>query len=149
MKFRVPKPELPGFQLTPMLDVVFLLLCFFVTTSVYSQWENEVEIQLPSADSSVEPNRLPGEIIVNVAKNGDIRVNGRTLAPEELGEKCRALAAAFPGNPIVVRGDKEASWESVLRVLDICAKNDLYNVNFASAIPDEKPADEPPPALVR
>ena len=98
MKFRAPKPDLPGFQLTPMLDVVFLLLCFFVTTSVYSQWENEVEIQLPSADSSVEPNRLPGEIIVNVAKNGDIRVNGRTLAPEELGAKCRALAAAFPGN---------------------------------------------------
>ena len=149
MKFRVPRPELPGFQLTPMLDVVFLLLCFFVTTSVYSQWENEVEIQLPSAESGVEPNRLPGEIIVNVAKDGAIRVNGRDLTPEELGAKCRALAAAFPGNPIVVRGDREASWESVLRVLDICAKNDLYNVNFASAIPDESSADEPPPARVR
>ena len=149
MKFRSARPELPGFQLTAMLDVVFLLLCFFVTTSVYSQWENEVEIQLPSAESGVEPNRLPGEIIVNVAKDGTIRVNGRDLAPEELGAKCRALAAAFPGNPIVVRGDREASWESVLRVLDICAKNDLYNVNFASAIPDEPSADEPPPARVR
>jgi len=136
MKFRVPRPELPGFQLTPMLDVVFLLLCFFVTTSVYSQWENEVEIQLPTADSSVEPNRLPGEIIINVAADGAIRVNGRALTPE------------FPGNPVVVRGDKAASWESVLRVLDVCAKNDLYNVNFASAIP-EGAADEPPPALVR
>ena len=149
MKFRSARPELPGFQLTAMLDVVFLLLCFFVTTSVYSQWENEVEIQLPSAESGVEPNRLPGEIIVNVAKDGAIRVNGRDLTPEELGAKCRALAAAFPGNPIVVRGDREASWESVLRVLDICAKNDLYNVNFASAIPDETDADEPPPARVR
>ena len=149
MKFRSARPELPGFQLAAMLDVVFLLLCFFVTTSVYSQWENEVEIQLPSAESGVEPNRLPGEIIVNVAKDGAIRVNGRDLTPEELGAKCRALAAAFPGNPIVVRGDREASWESVLRVLDICAKNDLYNVNFASAIPDESSADEPPPARVR
>ena len=148
MKFSAPRPEPPGFQLTPMLDVVFLLLCFFVTTSVYSQWENEVEIQLPSADSSVEPNRLPGEIVINVAKDGEIRVNGRALTPEELGAKCRALATAFPGNPVVVRGDKAASWESVLRVLDVCAKNDLYNVNFASAIPDE-PADDPPPARVR
>ena len=149
MKFRAAKPELPGFQLTPMLDVVFLLLCFFVTTSVYSQWENEVEIQLPSAESSVVPNRLPGEIIINVAKDGAIRVNGRTLSPEELGGKCRALAKAFPGNPVVVRGDRDASWASVLRVLDICAKNDLSNVNFASAIPDEAPAEEPPPARVR
>ncbi len=149
MKFRSARPELPGFQLTAMLDVVSLLLCFFVTTSVYSQWENEVEIQLPSAESGVEPNRLPGEIIVNVAKDGAIRVNGRDLTPEELGAKCRALAAAFPGNPIVVRGDREASWESVLRVLDICAKNDLYNVNFASAVSGEAAADEPPPARVR
>ena len=149
MKFAVQKPELPGFQITPMLDVVFLLLCFFVATTVYSQWENEVEIQLPSADSSVVPNRLPGEIIVNVAKDGSIRVNGRTLSPEELGAKCRALAAAFPGNPIVVRGDKAASWESVLRVLDVCAKNDLYNVNFASAVSGEPAGDEPPPAPVR
>ena len=98
MRFRSARPELPGFQLAAMLDVVFLLLCFFVTTSVYSQWENEVEIQLPSAESGVEPNRLPGEIIVNVAKDGAIRVNGRDLTPEELGAKCRALAAAFPGN---------------------------------------------------
>ena len=148
MKFTVQKPELPGFQITPMLDVVFLLLCFFVTTSVYSQWENEVEIQLPSADSSVEPNRLPGEIVINVAKDGAIRVNGRELTPDELGAKCRALAAAFPGNPVVVRADKGAAWESVLGVIDVCAKNDIYNVNFASAIPDEA-ADEPPPARVR
>ena len=48
-----------------------------------------------------------------------------------------------------MRGDKEASWESVLRVLDVCAKNDLYNVNFASAVSGETAADEPPPARVR
>ena len=150
MKFRAPKPDLPGFQLTPMLDVVFLLLCFFVTTSVYSQWENEVEIQLPSADSSVEPNRLPGEIIVNVAKNGDIRVNGRTLSPEELGEKCRALAAAFPGNPVVVRGDRDARYADVIRVVDICSQNDVYAINFAvGRREDEAAADEPAPAAIR
>ena len=42
-----------------MLDVIFLLLCFFVTVSVFSQWENEISIKLPSAETSDEPDRLP------------------------------------------------------------------------------------------
>ena len=70
MKFTSQKPALPGFQITPMLDVVFLLLCFFVATSVYSQWESAMDIQLPTADTSVVPDRLPGEIIVNVDEAG-------------------------------------------------------------------------------
>ena len=93
MKFRVPQSALPGFQITPMLDVVFLLLCFFVATSVYSQWENEISVRLPSAVSGETPDRLPGEIVVNVDAAGAIRVNGRELSREELGTRLRALAA--------------------------------------------------------
>lgn len=54
---------LPEFQFTAMIDVVFLLLCFFITTSVFSQWEMEVDVVLPSAQSSQMPDRLPGEVI--------------------------------------------------------------------------------------
>ena len=92
MKFSLPPAELPGFQITPMLDVVFLLLCFFVTASVFSQWENEIDIQLPTADAAAAPDdRLPGEIIVNVAKDGTASVNGREVSLEELGVKFRLL----------------------------------------------------------
>lgn len=149
MKFPLPKQELPAFQLTAMLDVVFLLLCFFVTTSVYSQWENEVEIRLPTADSSREPTRLPGEIVINVDREGVVRVNQRELSAEELGEKCALLARNFPGTPVVVRGDKAASWEAVMGVIDVCVRNGLFDINFSSAIPDGAAADsEPPPAAV-
>ena len=60
----------PGFQIAPMIDVVFLLLCFFVTSQVFSQWETEIDIKLPTAESGNTPQRLPGEIIINVRADG-------------------------------------------------------------------------------
>ena len=71
MKFsRRTASRAPALALTSMLDVIFLLLCFFVTVSVFSQWENEISIQLPSATTAQETDRMPGEIVVNLAKDG-------------------------------------------------------------------------------
>ena len=68
MKFAVKQRSKPAtLALTSMLDVIFLLLCFFVTASVYSQWESEISIQLPTAKTSDDPDRLPGELIANRA----------------------------------------------------------------------------------
>ena len=76
MNFRKRKKSaLPAFQLTAMMDVIFLLLCFFITTSVFSQWEYEVSITLPTAKSDKIPERLPGEIILNIDVDGKITLN--------------------------------------------------------------------------
>lgn len=142
MKFATPPAELPGFQITPMLDVVFLLLCFFVTASVFSQWESQIDIQLPTADAAAAPDdRLPGEIIVNLAADGTASVNQRDLTVEELGEKLRVLASSFPGQPVVIRADRETRYEAVMGVLDACAKNDVWNVSFAAEPPQGAAAD--------
>ena len=133
MKFTSQKPALPGFQITPMLDVVFLLLCFFVATSIYSQWESAMDIQLPTADTSVVPDRLPGEIIVNVDESGAIRVNERVLTPDELLRRCRMLAKNFPGQSIVIRGDKRTAYDNVARVFDICRKADIRGIRLSTA----------------
>ena len=71
MNFRKKRTAVDqGFQIAPMLDVVFLLLCFFVTSQVFSQWETEIDIRLPTAETGDIPERLPGEIIVNIREDG-------------------------------------------------------------------------------
>lgn len=145
MKFSAPQAEVPGFQITPMLDVVFLLLCFFVTTSVFSQWECQIDIQLPTAEAATDPqSRLPGEIVVNVAADGTISVNQRELSAEQLGEKLRILAQSFPGQPVTVRADKDARHGDVMKVLDECARNDVWNISFATGA-DSTATAEPRP----
>ena len=137
MNFRAKiKPDQVGFQMTPMIDVVFLLLCFFVTSQVFSQWEAEVDITLPTARTSEMPQRLPGEIIINILKAGDTVVNGRTLAEPELAAMLERLDDLFPGQPVLLRGDKAVAYEHLIRVLDLCREADIWNISFATGLPE-------------
>ncbi|HMP90127.1 MAG TPA: biopolymer transporter ExbD [Kiritimatiellia bacterium] len=137
MKFRArQKPESPGFQMTPMIDVVFLLLCFFVTSQLYAQWETEIDITLPTARTGQLPQRLPGEIILNLHADGRVVVNGRELPGDELGSMLKRLAGLFPGQPVLLRADRSTEYDHVIRVLDYCRQADIWNISFATGVPD-------------
>ena len=138
MNFRKrARQESMGFQMTPMLDVVFLLLCFFVTSQIFSQWETEIDITLPTAKTGQIPQRLPGEIIVNILDTGDVIVNGRQLGEEDLGSMLKRLAGLFPGQPVILRADKKTDYEYVILVLDLCRQADIWNISFATSVPEE------------
>lgn len=133
MNFRKrSKPELPQFQITPMLDVMFLLLCFFITTAVFSQWEYEVDLTLPTAKTGKMPDRLPGEIIINITKAGQVTVNQQVLTPEALELRLKRLAKYYPGQPVILRADSEASVEHLMRVVDACRGADIWNFSIAT-----------------
>ena len=115
-----------------MLDVIFLLLCFFVTVSVFSQWENEISIKLPSAETSDEPDRLPGEIIVNLAKDGTVVVNGKLLELADLQARLKKVAKFYPGQPVIIRADKELAYEKLVKVIVTCLAADVWNFSLAT-----------------
>ena len=118
--------------MTSMLDVIFLLLCFFVTVSVFSQWENEISIKLPSAETSDEPDRLPGEIIVNLAKDGTVVVNGKLLELADLQARLKKVAKFYPGQPVIIRADRELAYEKLVKVIDTCRAADVWNFSLAT-----------------
>ena len=137
MQFR-PRSTQEGtpLQMAPMMDVVFLLLCFFITTQIFSQWETEIDIKLPTAETGDQPQRLPGEIIINIRADGETSVNQRVLDEEGLGSLLKDLASMYPGQPVKVRADKAAAYEHVIRVLDLCRKADIWNIGFATGVPE-------------
>jgi len=139
MNFRKKtRGALPAFQLTAMMDVIFLLLCFFITTSVFSQWEYEIDISLPSAKSGKVPDRLPGEVIINIAKDGRISINQQVLALDVLKTRLTRLGESFPGQPVVLRADKDTRYEDLMNVVDICRQSNIWN--FAMATTEDKSA---------
>ena len=125
-------------QMTSLMDVIFLLLCFFVTTSVFSQWETEVALSLPTAKSSTVPGRMPGEIILNVRADGIVTVNGQTLTPDEVTARLARIAKLYPGQPVVIRADKKTSYESLMGVIDACRAADVWNFSRATSGEEEK-----------
>lgn len=139
MKFAVDsRSKAPALALTSMLDVIFLLLCFFVTISVFSQWESEISIRLPSAKTAEQPERLPGEIIVNLAADGTVKVNGATLPLFELKARLAKIAKFYPGQPVIIRADKSVRYESLVKVIDTCRAADVWNFSLATQTEDGK-----------
>jgi biopolymer transport protein ExbD len=133
------KPETLGFHLAPMIDIVFLLLCFFVTSQIFTQWEAELDITLPTSQTAEIEQRLPGEIILNIMKDGVTVVNGRRLNDGELTALLNRLVKLFPGQPVLIRADKATAYEHVIGILDLCRKADIWNISFAAGVA-EKPA---------
>jgi biopolymer transport protein ExbD len=133
MKFDAePKSKSPALALTSMLDVIFLLLCFFVTVSVFSQWESEISIRLPEAKTSEQQDRLPGEIIVNLAKDGSLRVNGTAMTLDDLQGRLKKIAKFYPGQSVIIRADRETQYEQLVSVIDACRGADVWNFSLAT-----------------
>ena len=133
MNFRsTQKAETPGFQIAPMIDVIFLLLCFFVASQIFSQWETEIDVTLPTAESGTIPDRLPGEIIINIMGDGSVIVNRVSLDDEGLLALLGRVVEYFPGQPVLIRADRATEYEHVIRVLDLCKQVDIWNIAFAT-----------------
>ena len=124
-------PQRPGFQFAPMVDVIFLLLIFFMAASVYSQLESELNITVPTSEAATPITRAPGEVIINIDKDGAYTVNQRQLTAEELESLLGDIAELYKGQPVIIRGDKKTGYDHIIRVLDLCAGADIWNISFA------------------
>lgn len=129
--------EEPIMMMAPMIDIIFLLLIFFLMTSIFARLENELSITVPTADESQPPRRTPGEIIINLTENGVIVVNQRRLNMQELEEILVKIGTIYKDQSVIIRGDRDALFGSAIAILDACAKAGIWNVSFA-ALPSEE-----------
>ncbi len=137
MKFQdteIPKAEI---QMAPMIDVVFLLLIFFIVTWNYARFETELDVSVPVAEEGADPQRTVGEIIVNVRKDGGIILNSVEITEEQLLSKLKTIAEIYKDQAVILRGDKEAAYDHIIRVLNVCQKAKIWNVAFATNRPEE------------
>jgi biopolymer transport protein ExbD len=132
------RPELPSFQIAPMIDIVLTMLFFFIASQIFSQWETEIDIKLPTAQEGNVPARLPGEIIINIRQDGTVTVNRQELDSAQLSALLDRVAVLFQRQPVLIRADKATAYEHVIRVLDLCRRAKIGDVSFATMLP-EKP----------
>ena len=132
------QPNPIAFQIAPMVDFLLVLLCYSIMSQIFTQWEAELDVKLPTASTAQIEQRLPVEIILNVMKNGATVVNGRTLTDRELSALLKRLVELFPGQPVLLRADRQTAYEHVIRVLDLCRQADIWNISFASSLAEKK-----------
>jgi biopolymer transport protein ExbD len=123
----------PGIQLAPLVDVLLLLLIFFLLTWNAARNENELDVKVPKASAAKEQTSPIGDVVVNVKADGNVVVNRRTLSASELGELLKSLVQLNADQAVVIRGDEAGAYKNIIGVLNICSEAGVTNVAFATA----------------
>jgi len=138
MTFQNREPESAVFPLAPMIDVVFLLLIFFIATMQFSQSERELNVSVPVAEEGADARQTVGEIIVNVKENGEVTVDNTLMTQEQLFAKLTRIAAVHKNQAIRIRGDGKVEYQKIVQVIDVCQKAGIPNISFATQVQKKK-----------
>ena len=134
MNFRTRlQPESRGFLIAPMVDILLVLLGFFMLTWSFSRQERELDVQMPSAGEAKEQRRSVGEVIINVKVDGSLVMNRRTMTPDDLLATLSRVAELYPDQAVVLRGDQRVDYGHIVQTLDLCRRANIWNVAFATA----------------
>ncbi len=125
-------PHKPPFPLAAMVDILFLLLLFFILTNVYARREAQLNITLPVSKEAGEVERPKHDVIINVKADGTYVINQIAYSAEQVNQILRVLSEVpYEGEHIIVRGDKDAKYDYIITLLDLCKKHNIWNVSFA------------------
>jgi len=139
VKFARRRSEEPEVTLTPLIDIVFLMLIFFMVSTTFLR-ESAVEIVLPEARD--EPVRQPAEVwVLGITASGDYTLDGRLLINNQFETLRQALLAARerdPDTPLLIRADANARHQSLVTAMDAAGAAGISRLSIAT-LPREEP----------
>jgi len=138
VKFRQVRRELPALNLTPLIDIVFLLLIFFMVTTSFSR-ETRLLVSLPEASGSAENAAETIEVLVD--REGGYAINGRRLVNAEVGSLVRGLELESGGDVsllVVLVADAEVQHQSVVSAMEAIGRAGFTSLSIATREPIEK-----------
>jgi biopolymer transport protein ExbD len=127
-----PDDTAAEFELTPMIDVVFLLIAFFMTLISFISVEL-IELELPEAEQATIPEE-PGERqYISINREGQIYLGAVPSSAEELTARLRVLRETYPTLKVFLRADSQTPHRYVNRVMDATGRAGIYDLIFASS----------------
>ncbi len=119
--------------LTPLIDVVFQLLIFFLVATRFAEEDRELDVQLPSASEARPMTVAPKELFVNIDQTGRYYVEGRTLTSDEVEAILRQAAANNPTNQsVIIRADRRVPLDFVVSVMNLCNRVGIFDYSLTT-----------------
>lgn len=126
------EPQTLGFQIAPMVDILLVLLCFFIVTWSFAKKELDLKVRVPSAENAQESASVINQTVLNVRTDGTVVWNNQTVPRGELLRRLKELSGLFPDYSIIVRGDEHAEFRYISAVVETCIEANIWNVAFAT-----------------
>ncbi len=124
--------------ITPLIDVVFLLLIFFLVASRFSEEERQLDLNLPTVSEALSATAPVNEIIINIDAEGQYFIDGQFRQVEQVEQ---ILNRAKNNNPlsqsVVIRADKTTDWDFVITAMNLCKKVGIEDFSATTDNPEQ------------
>ncbi len=127
----IERPE-EDFPMAPMIDMVFLLLVFFMCVSTLAQVDKGAPVELPESDRSGTSEELGNRGILSLDKEGVVYVGGLPVSETDLPALLRESLAENPDLKIQLRADRQTAYSDIKRILKICAQEGAYKIIYST-----------------
>jgi biopolymer transport protein ExbD len=136
LKHTSTSDELPIINLTPMLDVVFNLIVFFMVGTKFVEMDHHLKLDLPRVSDAGPMVAAPSKKQVSVYRDGKIHLDGREVTLDQLTAQLRQACAEYPGLAVVVRGDGKGELQPVVDALAAVSKSGVAETSICVRLGD-------------
>lgn len=135
MNLRPRRPESPRVDITPLIDVVFLMLIFFMVSTTFDK-QTQLKVDLPSASSTEQNKQEVDRIEITIDPKGHFYVNKQELVSHDAATLQRAIQKAAQGKtdlPVIVSGDRNAPLQAMVTVMDVTARLGMSRLSIKAS----------------
>lgn len=140
MPLKTQTDELPTLNLTPMIDVVFLLIIFFMAASKFAEVEADIELQLPEVVAAAPLTSAPKQRVVCVERDGAMQLDGEAISLSEITTRLASAQSEYPELSVVIRGDAACEFQHVAAALAACKDANISELGITVKLAEHSAA---------
>jgi biopolymer transport protein ExbD len=131
MPLKTFQDELPSLNLTPLIDVVFNLIIFFMVTTTFGEWESDLAVKVPQVKQTGALAPAPEKRVINVLRDGRVVLDREIVSLDELTRRLAMVRQQYSGLGVVVRGDADGAFQNVASVLSACREAGISDMGIS------------------
>jgi biopolymer transport protein ExbD len=139
LKTHIDEP--PTLNLTAMIDILFLLIIFFMVSTQFTEFERSLGLEVPHVAEGAALTAVPESRVVNVYRDGRVTLDAENVSLDELVERLARARTQYSGLRVVVRGDGAGRFQRVAEVLNACKAAGIGQLAISVKLADEQGAE--------
>ena len=134
MPLKTQHDESPALNLTSMIDVLFLLIIFFMVATKFDEMERNIDVAVPEVSQAGEATPPPRPMVVAVQSDGRVELDGTPVTMEDLTARLTAARTPLGEPPVVIRGDAQCAFQHIAAALAACRQAGISELGITVRI---------------
>jgi biopolymer transport protein ExbD len=131
MPIKTHQDEKPTLNMTPMIDILFLLIIFFMVGTKFTEIERKIGLDVPEVSDTETPETPPQHKVINVYRDGSVTLDEEPMELDQLEQQLTSLRQQTSTLSVIIRGDAEGAFQNVASVLSVCRRAGVSDMGIS------------------